>query len=238
MRYHVGIGCSFGASKHNAHKQLAEKMGATFINLSEPGQGNFRIYTELLYWSAVNQEKLTDTTFSIGWSGIYRNDVIEKTDTDDRGFKWTRWRADRDDPTHKNLPTLMDIELDQTVRFLSHVISTQHLLKDLKCKYVMYNAVDTHIDRSTFDTNTALTVKILEKQIDMTSFYEFKTSHSKYIATNKYFLNPAPASVFQKITNWPTDDSQYPGVDAHPSPEGDSKWADLVWEHSQDNQIL
>ena len=102
----------------------------------------------------------------------------------------------------------------------------------------MYNAIDTHIDRSTFDTNTALTVKILEKQIDMTSFYEFKTSHSKYIATNKYFLNPAPASVFQKITNWPTDDSQYPVVDAHPSPEGDSKWADLVWEHSQDNQIL
>ena len=93
MRYHVGIGCSFGASKHNAHKQLAEKMGATFINLSEPGQGNFRIYTELLYWSAVNQEKLRDTTFSIGWSGIYRNDVIEITDRDDRGFKWTASRS-------------------------------------------------------------------------------------------------------------------------------------------------
>ena len=35
MRYHVGIGCSFGASEHNAHKQLAEKMNATFINLSD-----------------------------------------------------------------------------------------------------------------------------------------------------------------------------------------------------------
>ena len=142
MRYHVGIGCSFGASDHNVHKRLAEKLDAHFINLSEPGQGNFRIYTELLYWSAVNQEKLNDTTFSIGWSGIYRNDMIEKHGNDKNAFEWTKWRADRDDPTNKHLPTTVDIRVDQTVRFLCHVLATQNLLKNLKCNYVMYNAMN------------------------------------------------------------------------------------------------
>ena len=238
MRYHVGIGCSFGASKHNVHKLLAEKIGANFVNLSHPGTGNFRFYTELLYWSATNQEKLKDTTFSIGWSGIYRNDMIENHGNEKTAFEWTRWRADRDDPTHKHLPVSVDVKADHTVRFLSYIIATQNLLKNLKCNYVMYNGIDTYVDRSIFDTHTALRIKFLEKLIDMSSFYEFTTSHSKFVADNQYFKDPRPASLLRKITNWPTDDSQYAVMDAHPSIEGDRAWAKLVWKFSRKNQIL
>jgi len=238
MRYHVGIGCSFGASDHNVHKHLAEKLDANFINLSEPGRGNFRIYTELLYWSATNQEKLEHTTFSIGWSGIYRNDMIAKHGDEKNAFEWTRWRADRDDPTHKHLPISVDVKVDHTVRFLSYVLAVQNLLRNFKCNYVMYNGIDTYVDRSMFDTQTALRIKLLEKQIDMSCFYKFTTSHSKFVADNKYFLDPRPASLLQKITNWPTDDSQYAVKDAHPSIEGDRTWAELVWQFGKDNQIL
>ena len=238
MRYHVGIGCSFGASKHNVHKTLADNLGATFVNLSAPGQGNFRIYTELLYWIATNPEKLGYTSFSIGWSGIYRNDVIEKNHHEKLAFKWDRWRADRDDPTLKNLPKNIDIELDHSVRFLTYVLGTQNQLQISKVKYVMYNAIDTYLDRSTFNQESALRIKILEKQIDKKFYFKFTESQSRFIADHKYFLDATPASVVKTIINWPTDDVQYPVKDAHPSAEGDNKWADMVWNFCKNNQIL
>ena len=238
MRYHVGIGCSFGASDHNVHKRVAEKLDAHFINLSEAGRGNFRIYTELLYWSAVNKEKLNDTTFSIGWSGIYRNDMIETHGGKDNAFCWTRWRADRDDPMNKHLPEKVDVQTDHTIRFLCNVLATQNLLKILKCNYIMYNGTDTYGDRNLFDPQTAVRIRMLEKQIDMASFYEFQKSHQQFVVDNKYFLDPRPASVLRKITNWPTDDAQYPVVDAHPSAIGNSEWADILWKYCKENQIL
>ena len=238
MRYHVGLGCSFGASDHNVHLRLSEKLGAKFINLSEAGKGNFRIYTELMYWSAVNQEKLQNTTFSIGWSGIYRNDMIEKHGDHVNAFQWTRWRADRDDPVNRYLPETVDVKADHTVRFLCHVIATQHLLKTLKCNYIMYNGIDTYVDRNNFDTETAVRIRILEKQIDHSTFYEFQKSHQHFVADHKYFLDPRPASVVRQITCWPTDDTQYPVVDAHPSAVGNSEYADILWKYCKENQIL
>jgi len=238
MHYHVGIGCSFGTSDHNVHKLLAEKLDATFINLSEGGIGNFRIYTELLYWIETNKDKLENTTFSIGWSGIYRNDVIENSNHKTFAFKWSRWRADRKDPTTLNLPKRMNIILDQRVRFLINVISTQKLLSSKECNYVMYNGIDTHVNRSIFDMHSSLKVKMLEKIVHTERFFRFKDSHSTFVAKNKYFLDPTPYSLFQKIINWPTDDSQYSVKDAHPSPEGDKKWAELVWQYIKENQLL
>jgi len=247
MRYHVGIGCSFGTPEHNCHGIIAKNLGAEFINLSKGGLGNFRIYTELLYWIETNKDKLEDTTFSIGWSGIYRNDVIENGFIDDTidnsinktlSFKWSRWRADREDPTTLNLPKEMNITLDQRVRFLINVISTQNLLSSKACNYIMYNGIDTHVNRSIFDTNSSLKLKIFEKIVDTKRFFRFKDSHSNFVAKNKYFLDPTPSSLLQKIINWPTDDSQYSVKDAHPSPEGDKKWAELVWQYIEKNQLL
>lgn len=238
MLQHVGIGCSFGTPDHNSHGLLAEKLKAKFINLSENGLGNFRILTELLYWIKTNQDKLKETSFSIGWSGIYRNDVIEHGDNKTFAFKWSKWRADREDPTTLNLPKKMDVELDHTVRFLTNVISTQKLLDSTGCKYVMYNGIDTYVERSNFDTHSALRLKILEKFINKKKFFRFSSSHSKFVADNDLFLDPTPSSLLQKIINWPTDDYQYAVRDAHPSPEGDRRWANLVWEFCRDNQLL
>ena len=137
MRYHVGIGCSFGASDHSVHKILADKLDAKFINLSHVGLGNFFMLTELSFWIGANQDKIKNTTFSIGCSGIYRNDMITRWDHEkDRALSWTNWRADREDDhrgraingghTVKHLPDDVDLILDQTVRYLIHVQSIQN----------------------------------------------------------------------------------------------------------------
>ncbi len=238
MLYHVGIGCSFGASQHNVHKLLAEHLGATFINLSESGTGNFRMYTELLYWISTNKEKLQDTTFSIGWSGIYRNDLIQDVDSHKKAFEWTRWRADKEDEVLRHLPTDMNISLDHYARFLTNVIATQNLFENVNCKYVMYNAIDTHVGRSKFTNDQNIHLNVLEKQIKQASFYNIKKSQCEFIAENKYFLDGSPMNNTNKIINWPSDDSQYSVQDAHPSEEGDRKWADLVWKFCLHNNLF
>jgi len=238
MRYHVGIGCSFGVGKENVHKLLAEELDATFINLSWSGTGNFRTYTELLFWIGTNQNKLKDTTFSIGWSGIYRNDVVQDVESHKDAFKWTRWRADLEDDTAKHLPIKMDVVLDHYVRFITNIIATQNLLANGNCKYVMYNAIDTFVNRSEFSNDQKIHLIVLEKQINQERFFSYKLSQCSFIAENRYFLDPTPSNIIKKITNWPSDDSQYPVKNAHPSVEGDRKWADQVWEFCLANKLF
>lgn len=249
MRYHVGIGCSFGRPNHSAHKILADKLGAEFINLSESSKGNFRIYTELLQWASANRKILKDTTVSIGWSGIWRNDVI--TDANkfgdlkhDLAYKWTTWRADRHNETLKNMPSEMEIDLDQKVRFYTYVIGAQNFMQNLGIKYVMYNALDPSIDDDNLKNWKRVRLKTLESQIDQKHFFKFTTSHSAFVAENKYFLDPSPVGILKYIhnikKNWHQTEMHMDGKvsDAHPSPEGNSKWAELVWRFSKDNQIL
>ena len=79
---------------------------------------------------------------------------------------------------------------------------------------------------------------VLEKQIKQASFYNIKKSQCEFIAENKYFLDGSPMNNTNKIINWPSDDSQYSVQDAHPSEEGDRKWADLVWKFCLHNNLF
>src|SRR6056300_25724 len=250
MRYHLGIGCSFGTSSHSSHQALAEKLNAKFINLSDGGKGNFRIYTELLQWTAANSAILQDTTISIGWSGIWRNDVIvgakELTTNikQDISYKWLTWRSDRDNKTLRNMPRDMEIDLDHKIRFYTYVIGAQNLLKNLGVNYVMYNSLDPKISESVSRSWSKVRLRTLERQIDMNRFYRFTSSQSEFIAGSGYFLDPSPVSLFRRLLNlkqkWKQTEMHKDGyvADAHPSPEGDRKWAELVWQFSKQNQLL
>ena len=250
MQYHVGLGCSFGYSDHSVHQALAEKNNANFINLSDGGKGNYRIYTELLQWVSANRKILKDTTVSIGWSGIWRNDVISgaskftKDIKNDSSYIWRTWRADRNNKTLKNMPKEMDMELDHLVRFYSYVIGAQNLLKNLGIKYVMYNALDPNISEHSLRSWKKLRVKTLKQHIDMTKFFRFTDSHSNFIAEHRYFLDPSPASFWKKMYNKMTKSNQtdmhmdFEVNDAHPSPKGNREWAELMWKFIKQNQIL
>ena len=249
MRYHVGIGCSFGASEHSVHEILAKKLDANFINLSHVGLGNFFMLTELSYWIGANKNKIKDTTFSIGCSGIYRNDMITQWDHEkERALSWTNWRADREDDhrgreingghTVKHLPDDVDLILDHTVRFLTYVQAIQNLLDSHGCRYVMYNAIDNHVPKNNFSLKHRSRVAVFEKNINTTKFYNIQYSQCQFIGGKKLFKDPTPALVKRKVLNWPTDDNQFAVKDAHPSEEGDKQWAEILWEHCQKNKLL
>ena len=254
MRYHVGIGCSFGTSSHNVHGILANKIGSEFINLSSPGLGNFFMLSEIMFWISSNKDKIMNTTFSIGLSGIYRNDLI--TDTPNlgdpkerhRGFHWTSWRGDRADDekdrglggghTAKHLPDKVNSRLDHTIRYLVYVIAIQKLLDSHGCRYLLFNAIDNYVNKLDFTTSQASRILTLEKQINNTNFYNMQESQLNFIGKHKFFKDPTPASLQRKILNWPTDDNQFLVKDAHPSEEGDKKWSELLWTFSKDNRIF
>ena len=254
MRYHVGIGCSFGSTDHSVHSIIARKLGSEFINLSYPGLGNFYMLTELLFWIGSNKSKIPNTTFSIGLSGIYRNDMITDTPEivqDDkyyRGFTWTSWQADREDDergreigggyTVKHLPYNVDFRLDHTIRYLININSIQKLLESYGCKYVMYNAIDNHIPKADFGTPQASRVVVFEKQLNKTNFYDLYNSQLKFIAEKELFKDPTPAPLQRKIANWPTDDVQFLVKDAHPSEEGDKQYAQMLWKYCYDKKIF
>ena len=250
MRYHLGLGCSFGMSSHSVHQVIAEKMGARFINLSVGGKGNFRIYTELLQWISANRKILRDTTVSIGWSGIWRNDVIKDAHKFvegvkfDQAYEWHTWRADRPNKTLRNMPGGMEIDLDHLVRFYMYVIGAQNFLKNLGVDYVMYNSLDPAVPERARHGWKNLRLSVLRSQIDMTRYFRFSECQSQFIARHGYFLDPTPVSFFERIKRLMSKFSQTEMHmdcevrDAHPSPEGDRKWAELVCNFCNENQLL
>lgn len=250
MRHHLGIGCSFGNSSHSVHQLIADEIDAKFINLSAGGNGNFRIYTELLQWVSANDKILKDTTVSIAWSGIWRNDVIKDVEKFepwlpvDHAYKWHTWRADRPDKTLRNLPSGTDIDLDHLVRFYTYVIGAQNLLKNRGIKYVMYNALDPSVPDHVNSGYKKLRLSTLRNQIDLTRYFRFSDCQSNFIAEHGYFLDPTPMTFTQKIKNALSKFGQTEMhkdcevLDAHPSPTGDRKWAELVLQFINQNQLL
>ena len=244
MKYHVGVGCSFGCGKGNPHQLIAEKLGAELTNLSKPGGGNYRIYAEILSWIALNPHKLHDVTFSVGWSGMYRNDLIADRYNQEvapsKQWGWTRWRADEEDDVANALPRATNLELDHTVRFYTLISSLQNLFaKHGVKKYIMWNSIDNNIDFSVFDIKSRTILQAIKKtQIDRSKFFDFEKSQSVFTAENNYFKDPSPVSIKEKITRFPTGGTQYGVRDNHPSLEGNLKWIDLIWKLCSEHKIF
>jgi len=237
--YHIGFGCSFGDSNHSVHKHIAKNLNAQLINLSRGGQGNYRILTELIAWINSHSKDINKTTVSIGWSGMYRNDIIENIEKSYRTlgmFNWKVWRADKDDPVLRAYPKI-DIIVDHMIRYRVLITATQNFLENHNIKYVMYNALNNHVDIKIWKKN-AIKFKVMEKAINFNKFYKFDDSQQKFINKNKYWLDPSPRNYLTNAIGWPNDDYTLNVKDAHPSPTGDKKWANLVWNFCKENKVF
>ena len=237
--YHIGFGCSFGDTNHSVHKHIAKKLNAQLINLSKGGHGNYRILTELIAWVTSHPKDIDKTTVSIGWSGMYRNDIIENIEKSYRTlgmFNWKVWRADKDDPVLRAYPKI-DIIVDHMIRYRILITAAQNFLENHNIKYVMYNGLNNHVDIKIWKKN-AIKFKVMEKAINFNKFYKFDHSQQKFINKNEYWLDTTPRNYLTNAINWPNDDYTLNVTDAHPSPKGDKKWADLVWDFCKKNKIF
>ncbi|MBC8435596.1 MAG: hypothetical protein H8D84_01285 [Proteobacteria bacterium] len=237
--YHIGLGCSFGESNHSVHKHIAEKLNAQLINLSRGGHGNYRILTELIAWINSHSKDINKTTVSIGWSSLYRNDIIENIEKSYRTcgmFKWKVWSANRkDDPVVKAYPKI-DIIVDHMIRYRVLITATQNFLENHNIKYVMYNALNNYFDIKNWKKD-AVKLKVMEKAINFNKFYKFDDCQARFINKNQYWLDPSPRNSLLNAISW-TNDPFFKVKDIHPSQEGNKKWADLVWNFCKENKVF
>ena len=237
--YHIGLGCSFGESNHSVHKHIAKNLNAQLINLSRGGHGNYRILTELIAWINSHSKDINKTTVSIGWSSLYRNDIIENIEKSYRTcgmFKWKVWSANRkDDPVVKAYPKI-DIIVDHMIRYRVLITATQNFLENHNIKYVMYNALNNYFDMEIWKKD-AVKLKVMEKAINFNKFYKFDDCQAKFINKNQYWLDPSPRNSLLNAISW-TNDPFFKVKDTHPSQEGNKKWADLVWNFCKKKKIF
>jgi len=103
----------------------------------------------------------------------------------------------------------------------------------------MWNSIDNNIDFSVFDSKSRMLLQAIKKtQIDWSKFFDFEKSQSVFTAENNYFNDPSPVGIIEKITRFPTGGTQYGVRDNHPSPEGNKKWFELIWDFSNKKKIL
>ena len=211
-------GCSFLAMRPKDNvmtftsKILAEDYGMDLVNLAMGGRGNSRISFTTKHWLEKFYKK--DTFALIGWSSYFRNDYV----TDDG---WKKGRIAGTDTTWRTWKTLdntnfvrgnqgWDIENDAIVKFLDHVYNLQNYFRMKKIPYLMYNALPNNIDSSLQD------VVDFKKSIDWNRFYMPETSHLNFIQEKNYIVSPN---------------------DPHPSIEGHQKWAKLLKEYIDANNL-
>jgi len=239
MEHHLGLGCSFGidTGHGSVHQELANKAKAKhFHNWSKEGQGNDYITTMLLRYFAEHPDRKHNTTVSIGWSGMYRHDYI--CESPDVNWQWARWRADDNSHLVKELvqhPAYpWAIEFDHIVKLVRNILLTQSWLSSNNIPYVMYHAIDNSYQIQTWGVR----LKLLEKQINNNSFYQWKTSQHEFCNEHQYWIDPtptAPADVFPLRSR---GNERYNVQDAHPTREGNEKWAEQVWKHILENNLF
>lgn len=234
MEYHIGIGCSFGldTGHSSVHKELATRLEAKhFHNLSKAGAGNDYIITKLLRYFAGNPDRLTNTTVSIGWSGMYRHDyIVESKDLD---WSWWKWRANDDSKLVKDLVTHTSkpwaIEFDHAVRLVRNVLLTQTWLRANNVPYVMYHAIDNSYQKHLWGVR----LKELEKQIDSKHFYQWQKSQQDFCDKNKHWITEDEGVKPDRLRANNTKVK-----DAHPNEEGNKQWAKKIWNHILENNLF
>lgn len=181
-------------------------------NLSMGGRGNDRISFTTKLWMLQNGY---ENVFAvIGWSSTHRHDYL----TND-GWKKGRipnmestWRSWKTSDNLKWIDRQMGWDVDQqgAVRFIEHVVDLQNFFVLNKIPYVMYNSLPNPTDTKNADLTQ------MEDVIDKNRFYQFKSSHFEFIMKNQLVVSPS---------------------DPHPSEEGHRKWAAMLKEFIDVNNL-
>ena len=252
IKYHLSNGCSFSTKKTylSCHQKLGEKLGLEpTINLAKGGRGNDRCVTTTMHWFYKNPERFKDTFVSIGWSSSHRWDYINGPTPDhkvpgikgavrDFSYQWARWRTWEQDWISRDPD--VDIDYTSTFRLYKNILSMQSFFKHHKIPYLMYWALSNDLQQDG-------DLIYLKDAVDRKHFYNFEESEHVKENINRYNAMKLTSKPLT-IPNTGYVQSHYEYVaqnglkkapnDAHPNQQGHHRWADLLYQHVIDNNIL
>ena len=193
-------------------QELAQAYGLELINLAMGGRGNNRISFTTKVWFEQNGSQ--DTMAVIGWSSFYRNDYITNDGWKAGRIKgseltWRTWKT-LDNVSFIKSNTGWDIENNAIMNFLDNVFDLQNYFERKKIPYLMYNALPNDFNSDIADFN------IIRDSINMKRFFDPKISHLEFIMEKNLYVSPQ---------------------DPHPSTEGHKRWAKLLKEFIDANNL-
>lgn len=261
MKYHLSNGCSFSTKKTylSCHQRLGEllKIENPTVNMAKGGRGNDRIVNTTMHWFYKNPERFKDTFVSVGWTTGYRWDYVSAgiTPKEKQGgikgellkfdYQWGTWQLWQHDFFMRNPD--FDVELASAVKLYTNILSLQYFLKYHNIPYVFYHALTNDLPDCTVNGKDRPDLKCLRDKIDRKHFFNFETS--AYVKENVQMQldNRSSADHRVSVPNQDYVQSHFEfcakhgwtksANDGHPNQTGHHRWADLLYQFVQENNL-
>jgi hypothetical protein len=115
----------------------AKKLNLNYECYARPGQGNFKIYTDILTNSITKDSSL----FVINWTWIDRFDYI------DRNESWQTLRPAQENPLQKFYYQNLHSQIHDMISNATYIVAAAQHLQDLQIPFIM-----TYMDHLLFET--------------------------------------------------------------------------------------
>jgi hypothetical protein len=116
---------------------IARELNFEYQCLARPGQGNFKIYSDIL----ANSEPTEDSIFLINWTWIDRYDYIDHRE------QWQTLRPAEENQLQKFYYQNLHSQMQDMIRDSTYILAAANYLNDLKISYIM-----TYMDNLLFET--------------------------------------------------------------------------------------
>jgi len=148
MKTLKSFGCSFiyGSDLHDTEWYLSESeftwpaviaknLNLNYVCYALPGQGNFKIYCDIL----ANSYKNDPSVYVINWTWIDRFDYVDNNE------RWSTLRPAENSQEQKFYYQYLHSQLCDMISNASYIVSAAEHLKSLNCSYIM-----TYMDYNLF----------------------------------------------------------------------------------------
>jgi len=217
---------------------LAERLGVPCENRSRHGHGNDFMITDTLLWLAQRRGGSRGVTASVCVSNAYRHDLV--TGRGEHGLNWSKWKADdrtgamalrRLGREAKDAPHHWNIRLTYHLRYLTQVLTLQHIFQAHRIPYLMWQVMRPTVGR--YSTSEQAQVRSLEKQIDPRHFYRPDYTQIDHVNDTQQWTDPTPLGRSQTYGH-----TRVTVRDEHPNRRCNEQWTEMLWQHHLENRSL
>ena len=227
---------------------LSKKLNLEEINLGEDGASNVNLYMKVMQWIMENKDKVKDTLFIIGWTYPDRGAITLRGEfhSDEFTYKILKYKELIYIP---NLPrgsntiyspgfeTSGERNFDEEAlnyhtytNMFPYIFGLSSFLSSQNIKYLQF-----HVDAFFNNDDKLLSAGKPVVSKDPTADLEYIKQYSNYFNTKNYILDTTYRHYCGEDIITPPKYSIHEG---HTGPEGQSLWADYLYEQLFDRGIL